>query len=118
LKWPFAGLFVASGILHFAKSDVYLRLMPPFIPMHSEIVAISGVVEGTLGLLLLVPRAQHAAAWGLVATLVAIFPANIYGAVTAGTSNPAMPDISVEVAWLRLPIQPLLIAWAYWYTRP
>ena len=74
LKWPFAGLFVASGILHFAKSDIYLRLMPPFIPMHSEIVAVSGVVEGALGLLLLVPRTQRAAAWGLIVTLIAISP--------------------------------------------
>lgn len=117
LKWPFAGLFIASGVLHFTKSDFYLRLMPPFIPMHSELVAISGVIEGALGVMLLVPRTQRIAAWGLMATLVAIFPANIYGAVTAGTPNPAMPGVSVEIAWLRLPVQPLLIAWAYWYTR-
>jgi uncharacterized membrane protein len=116
-KWPFAGLFVASGVLHFTKSDFYLRLMPPYIPMHSELVAISGVIEGALGVMLLVPRTHRIAAWGLIATLVAIFPANIYGAVTAGTPNPAMPGISVEIAWLRLPLQPLLIAWAYWYTR-
>jgi uncharacterized membrane protein len=117
LKWPFAGLFIASGVLHFTKSDFYLRLMPPYIPMHSELVAISGVIEGALGGMLLVPRTQRIAAWALIATLVAIFPANIYGAVTAGTHNPAMPGVSVEIAWLRLPIQPLLIAWAYWYTR-
>jgi uncharacterized membrane protein len=117
LKWPFAGLFIASGVLHFTKSDFYLRLMPPYIPMHSEIVAISGIIEGALGVMLLVPRTQRIAAWGLIATLVAIFPANIYGAVTAGTPHPAMPGVSVEIAWLCLPLQPLLIAWAYWYTR-
>ncbi len=117
LKWPFAALFIGSGILHFTTSNVYVRLMPPFIPYPSELVAISGVIEGALGLLLLVPRTQRAAAWGLVATLIAVFPANIYGALSAGTTNPAMQGVSVELAWLRLPIQPLLIAWAYWYTR-
>ena len=117
LKWPFAALFIISGIGHFVKSDTYLRLMPPYLPYHSELVALSGVVEAILGLLLLAPRTQRIAAYGLMATLVAIFPANIHAAMTAGTPNEAMPGVSVTLAWLRLPIQPVLILWAYWYTR-
>ena len=117
LKCPLAGLFIGSGILHFVKQDVYLRLMPPYVPWHPELVAVSGVIEGALGLLLLAPRTQRIAAWGQIVTLIAIFPANVHGALTAGTPNPAMPVVSVELAWLRLPMQPLLIAWAYWYTR-
>ena len=117
LKWPFAALFIISGIGHFVKSDTYLRLMPPYLPYHSELVALSGVVEAVLGLLLLAPRTQRIAAYGLMATLVAIFPANIHAALTAGTPNEAMPGVSVTLAWLRLPIQPVLILWAYWYTR-
>ncbi len=116
-KWPLAALFIFSGIGHFARGDTYLRLMPPYLPYHSELVALSGVVEAALGLLLLVPRTQRIAAWGLMATLVAIFPANVHAAMTAGTPNEAMPGVSVLLAWLRLPIQPLLILWAYWYTR-
>lgn len=117
LKWPLAALFIISGIGHFVRSDMYLRLMPSYLPYHSELVALSGVVEVVLGLLLLVPRTERIAAWGLMATLVAIFPANIQAAMTAGTANEAMPGVSVTLAWLRLPIQPLLILWAYWYTR-
>lgn len=117
LKWPLAALFFISGIGHFARNDMYLRLMPPYLPYHSELVALSGVVEAVLGLLLLVPRTQRIAAWGLMATLVAIFPANVHAAMTAGTPNEAMPGVSVTLAWLRLPIQPLLILWAYWYTQ-
>lgn len=121
LKWLFvglfAGLFIVSGVLHFAKSDTYVRLMPPYLPFHQELVYVSGMVECGLGLLLLVPRTRRLAAWGLIATLIAVFPANVYGAMTAGTPQEAMPGVSVELAWLRLPIQPLLIAWAYYYTR-
>ena len=117
LKFPFAGLFIASGILHLAKSEFYLRIMPPALPYHKEIVAVSGIVEGSLGALLLVPRTRKWAAWGLIATLIAIFPANIYAALTAGKPDEAMPGVPVAAAWLRLPVQPLLVAWAWWYTR-
>lgn len=117
LKYPLGALFVGSAILHFASPDGFVRLMPPFLPYHLELVYISGLVEGTLGALLLIPRTQRLAAWGLIPTLVAIFPANIYGALTASTDHPAMPGIGPELAWLRLPLQLVLIAWAYWYTR-
>jgi uncharacterized membrane protein len=58
------------------------------------------------------------AAWALIPTLLAIFPANIYAAVAAGTAHEAMPGVPVWAAWLRLPVQGVLIAWAYRYTRP
>jgi uncharacterized membrane protein len=117
LKYPFAALFIGSGILHFTNSQMYLRLMPPAIPYHREIVALSGIIEGTLGALLLFPRTEKWAAWALIPTLIAIFPANIYAALTAGTPNEAMSGVPVLLAWLRLPIQPLLVAWAWWYTK-
>jgi uncharacterized membrane protein len=117
LKWPFAALFIISGIGHFVRGDMYLRLMPPYLPYHTELVALSGMVEAVMGMLLLVPRTQRIAAYGLMATLLAIFPANVHAALTAGTPNEAMPGVSATLAWLRLPIQPLLILWAYWYTR-
>jgi uncharacterized membrane protein len=118
LKWPFAALFIVGGILHFTNTATYVRLMPPHVPYHRGLVYVSGIVETALGLLLLVPRTQRLAAWCLIPTLVAIFPANVNGAVTAGTDHPAMLDVSVELAWLRLPVQIVLVAWAYWYTRP
>jgi uncharacterized membrane protein len=118
LKYAFAALFIGSGILHFVKHPVYMRLMPPALPWPHTLVYLSGVIEGGLGVLLLVPRTRRVAAWALIPTLIAVFPANIYAATTAGTAHEAMPGVPVWVAWLRLPIQGVLIAWAYFYTRP
>ena len=117
LRWPFAALFIGSGILHFTQHQAYERLMPPVLPWHRELVALSGVIEGGLGVLLLIPATRRPAAWALILTLIAIFPANIYGATSAGTAHPAMPGVPVWAAWLRLPLQAVLIAWAYWYTH-
>ena len=118
MKWLLALLFIISGVGHFVRSDGYLRLMPPSLPFHVELVYLSGVVEVALGMMLLVPRTQRFAAWAYIPTLLAIFPANIYAAMTAGTQHEAMPGVPVWAAWLRLPLQLVLIAWAYWYTKP
>ena len=116
-KWGLAALMVAGGTGHFLTTETYLRLMPPGLPAPRELVYLSGLIEAGLGLGLLLPRTQRFAAWALIATLLAIFPANVYGATSAGTDHPAMLGVPVWIAWARLPLQFVLIAWAYWYTR-
>ena len=87
--------------------------MPPYLPWHYELVLISGVFEILGGVALLIPRLQVVAAWGLIALLVAVFPANIYMA-----QHPELyPVIPPTVLWARLPLQGVFILWAYWYTR-
>jgi uncharacterized membrane protein len=112
-RWLFGVFFIAAGANHFINPGFYLRMMPAYLPWHVELVAVSGVAEVVLGAMLLVPRLQVMAAWGLIALLVAVFPANINM-----TMHPELyPTISQTALWVRLPIQGLLIAWAYWYTR-
>ncbi|MDY3553240.1 DoxX family protein [Gemmata sp. JC717] len=112
-KWVLALLFVAAGVNHFVSPDFYVKIMPPYLPWHYELVLVSGVFEILGGVGLLVPRLQRAAAWGLIALLVAVFPANVHMAL-----NPdAFPNIPPAALWARLPFQALLIAWAYWFTR-
>lgn len=107
-------LFIAAGINHFVNTEFYLRIMPPYLPWHLPLVWISGVAEAVLGFALFVPRAGRLAAWGLIALLIAVFPANLHMAM-----NPQMyPEISVAALYLRLPLQALFILWAYVYTRP
>ena len=112
LRVLLALFFTGAGVNHFLKTGFYLRMMPPYVPFHLAMVQISGVAEIVLGLLLLVPATSAIAAWGLIALLVAVFPANLQMALHPET----FPEFGRTGLWLRLPLQPVLIAWAYWYT--
>jgi uncharacterized membrane protein len=110
-----AAFYVFAGILHFVQPEFYLKIMPPYIPWHQAMVRISGFFEILGGLGLLAPRTRRAAAWGLVAMLIAVFPANLYMAtnpVEAGAVS-----VAPLLRWGRLPLQVLFIWWVLWCTR-
>ena len=126
LKYLLGVLFIVAGANHFVNMADYEQIMPPYLPWHRELVLVSGLFEVALGCLLMWRTWSRLAAWGLVALLVAVFPANLHMAM-----NPELfadfslrllwfprPDshLSPTALWLRLPVQGLLIAWAYWYT--
>jgi uncharacterized membrane protein len=111
-RWAFAALFIAGGVGHFVKTDVYMKIMPPYLPYHRALVLLSGVLEVALGILLLVPTTSRLAAWGLIALLVAVFPANVFM-----YQHSEKFGISPTLLLLRLPLQGLLIYWAYIFTR-
>ena len=106
--------FIYFGIDHFINPDFYLSIMPPSFPLHEEAVYISGFFEIVGGIGVLIPRFRKIAGWGLVALLIAVYPANIYMAITPE----AFPDIPVEMLYFRLALQFLFFYWAYSVTRP
>jgi uncharacterized membrane protein len=116
LKWAFGVFFIGAGIMHFVNEPFYLKIMPDYIPvgLHRPAVVVSGIFEVLLGALLLVPATTRLAAWGIIALLVAVFPANIY----AFLHSEELFGISQQSHFIRLPLQAVMIAWAYWYTRP
>jgi uncharacterized membrane protein len=104
-----AVLFVAAGANHFLNPDLYLRIMPPWLPWHRALVLWSGVAEIVGGLGVVVPALRPWAGWWLVAVLVAVFPANVHMAL-----NPAdYAPIPAWALWLRLPLQGLLVWWVW-----
>ena len=105
--------FIAAGVNHFVRTGFYLRMMPPYVPFHLAMVQISGAAEMLLGLLILIPRRSAIAGWGLIALLISVFPANVQMAL----HPEAFPEFSARALWLRLPLQAVMIAWAYWYAR-
>jgi uncharacterized membrane protein len=115
LLWLMGMFYVVAGAIHFLNPGFYLPMMPPYLPLHRELVYLSGLAEMVLGVAVLVPSARRAAAWGIILLLVEVFPANIHI---------ALHDVPVFGAkhgagiwnWVRLPLQGVLIAWACWYT--
>jgi uncharacterized membrane protein len=105
--------FIGTGIFHFIRPDLFARIVPPMFPHPRALVFISGICEiaGATGLL--IPRLRRPAAWGLIALLIAVFPANIYMAVEPdGFKDLKLPTWFL---WLRLPMQPVFIAAVWWF---
>jgi uncharacterized membrane protein len=111
-KYVLALFMVGAGTLHFIRPDSYLKIMPPYLPWHLELVYLSGFFEVGLGVLLLVPAFSRLAAWGIIALLIAVFPANIYLYQHQGIM-PGPPFLHL----LRLPLQAVFILWAFWHTK-
>ena len=106
-------LYAAAGIYHFVNPRMYLKMMPKYLPWHLALVYLSGVLEIALGLLLIPEATRPFAAWGIIVMLLAIFPANIQMTVNFSKKRNRWFWISV----IRLPLQFVLIYWAYCYTH-
>lgn len=102
-----AALFLASGVLHLVNPSAFLWLMPPWLPLKTELIVISGVMElaSAFGLIFKLRWAPLLT----VLTLLAVWPANWWFAIDSLTTN---PEIAL-IAWLRLPLQLPLLYWAY-----
>jgi uncharacterized membrane protein len=108
-----AGFYVLAGINHFWHPVFYKQIMPPWLPWHYPIIYFSGFCEIALGLLFLPGRTRKTAAWLIILLLIAIFPANIQ--MMLNSLQHHRPDSCWTI--IRLPIQFLLIGWAYFYTK-
>lgn len=106
--------YIAAGLNHFANPHFYMPIMPPWVPRPLLAQYLAGVCEVLLGAGVLFTETRSIAAWGLILLLVAIFPANVYmlQQKRAGRFR-KIPKWSL---WLRLPVQAVLIAWAWLYT--
>lgn len=104
--------YAAVGGVHLKSPDGFLPIMPDWVPFPREVVLATGVAEiaGAIGLL--IPRLRIAAAWGLAAYALCVFPANIKHAVEAIAINGEVLGWGYHGP--RLLAQPLIIWWALW----
>lgn len=106
-----AVFFVAAGANHFVRPQPYLAIMPSAVPWPEAMVYLSGLAELLGGVGVLFAKTRRAAGLGLIALLIAVFPANIHAAIHG--MNLAGWQMSAWILWIRLPLQPVLIAWVY-----
>lgn len=107
-----AFLYIIAGINHFRSPRMYIRIIPPTFENPKLINTLSGIAEILLGILLMFPLSKKFAAWGIIALLVAIFPANLF----MFQNKKASFGLPRWVLFIRLPLQIALIYWAYQYT--
>ena len=106
--------FVIIGILHFTHASIFVGIMPPYLPWHLELVWISGAFEILGGIGLIIPQTRRFSAWGLLALLIAVFPANLHMAFNGVFIELPIPQSQFGL-WLRLPLQGV-IALQIWFT--
>jgi uncharacterized membrane protein len=116
LRWVLTVVMIGAGINHFRSPAPYLGMMPAELPHPELLVQISGVAEILGGLGLILPQTRRLAAWGLIALYIAVFPANLNMALNhLPLGDDPVPQWAL---WARLPLQLVLIVWAFWFTRP
>ena len=103
-----AAVFLVAGVGHFVQPAPFVLIVPDYLPAPELLVAVSGFFEVAGGVGLLIPRLRRAAAWGLLALLIAVYPANIYMLV----NDIYLPDMPQErwLLWARMPVQLLFAA--------
>jgi uncharacterized membrane protein len=107
-------LMILAGVYHFKKPAPFIKIVPAYLPYPRALVLISGFFEILGGIGLLIPQTRVAAAWGLIALFIAVFPANINMAIHH--ISPGNKTVKPVYLWLRLPLQVVLIAWAWLFT--
>jgi uncharacterized membrane protein len=110
-----AVFFIGAGVNHFRNAEFYERIVPPRFPSPHILVAISGVAEIVGGIGLLIRPTRQLAGWGLIALLIAVFPANIYMAIE--TERFADLHLPAWTFWARLPLQMVFIAWVWFVSH-
>ncbi|HVG11509.1 MAG TPA: MauE/DoxX family redox-associated membrane protein [Flavisolibacter sp.] len=109
-------LYIGAGINHFLNPDFYISIMPPYIPAHRFMVALSGIAEILLGLALIRKQTRRPAALLICVMLVAFVPVHIFMLEQAYSLEGY--HVTVRAAWFRLFLQPVGIIWALWHARP
>jgi len=107
--------YVAAGINHFRIPQFYIGIIPAYMPFPNILNTLAGVLEIAGGLGLIFKSTRQFAAWGIVLLLIAFIP--VHTAMLSGHTQLNGAHVQPVWAWVRLFFQPVLIVWAWWYTR-
>jgi uncharacterized membrane protein len=105
--------YIVTGVNHFINPQFYKSVMPAWVPFHDTVIIISGIFEILFALLLIFQSTRRIGAWSIIVLLIAVFPANIQAVVNNIDNDSPLLWMSV----LRLPLQVVLILWAYTFAK-
>jgi uncharacterized membrane protein len=105
-------LYLVAGANHFVHPAGYLKLIPPYLPFPKVLNLVSGFFESLFGLMLIFKPSRKYATFGIILMLIAFIPAHIYMIQLAPFMLGKLM-VTKTGAWLRLPLQAVLIVWAY-----
>ena len=108
-----ASLYILAGLNHFRNPRLYIKIIPPYLPNPKALNYLAGIAEIILGIGLCIPATSEIAAWGIIALLIAVFPANLF----MFTNKKAGMGLPKFILLVRLPLQIVLMFWAYCYTN-
>lgn len=115
LLYAMALLYIMAGVNHFRKPAFYIRIMPPYLPHHGVVNQLSGIVEIALGLLLCISCTRAFAAWAIALMLLLFFMVHVW--MLQQALHQPNYYLSPAMAWFRMGLQFVLIAWALWYRK-
>ena len=106
-------MYIIAGIMHFIKPKVYLRIMPRYLPFHKPLVLLSGLVEIMLGVGLFFRFTKDMSLYGIITMLSVFLLVHFYmlSSKKAGAGFPRW------ILLLRLPLQFVLMYWAFYYLK-
>ena len=106
-----AAFFTVAGAAHFTSPEIYLPMMPDYLPWHLALIYASGVAEMAGGIGICFPKWRRLAGWELIGLLVAVFPANVHMLMNHVPLNGKI--VPEWILWVRLPLQAVMIVWVY-----
>ncbi len=107
--------YIAAGMNHFRVPAFYIGIIPHYLPYPVILNTLAGICEIAFGLMLIFKPTRKIAAWGIVLMLIAFLPVHI--AMLGGHTEVSGKSVTPLLAWARLFLQPVLIAWAWWHTK-
>ncbi len=107
--------YTAAGMNHFRIPSFYIGIIPAYMPYPYILNILAGIFEILFGLMLIFPKTRKLGAWGIIFLLIIFIP--VHTAMLSGHTNLNGGTVRPVWAWVRLFFQPVLIMWAWWYTR-
>lgn len=114
-RYGMTAMFLFTGVVHLISPETFVKAVPPYLPFPYAIAILSGIAELILAVGIAIDKTRWFAAWGAILLFIAVFPANVYMYQHGAELFPEIPEWALLI---RLPLQLVLIAWAYFIRNP